>query len=186
MLSFSIPWAISLVCANLPAVTGVERQSPQRDHPRGVHGVDDRGPVRIEPTVQHRGGVLELAQLQKHMSARDLGDVQEQGEPTLERLGDYSIDRLERVFVAIEGEERLWSPYPGQELIESVLFSEPVAENRLEQLEGACDVCRRRIEDRPRSARAGTAQLGQGARRRLLPPITPPRPPPSAPPRTRL
>ena len=74
--------------ANLPAVTGVERQSPERDHPRGVHDGDDRGSMGIEPTVQHHGGVLEATQLQEHLSPRDLGDVQEPGNP---RLSDSAI-----------------------------------------------------------------------------------------------
>src|ERR1700686_494513 len=68
------------------------------------------------------------------------GGVQGPGKPTLERLGDYFVDRVERVLVAIEGEERLRSPQPGQELIESVRFREAVAENALEQLERAGEV----------------------------------------------
>ena len=56
-------------------------------------------------------------------------------EPALERLGDESVDRLKRVVVAIEREERGRAPEPRQELIESVCFCELVAEDRLEQLE---------------------------------------------------
>jgi hypothetical protein len=93
--------------AKLPDITGVERESPERDHPRGVHDRDDRGSMRIEATVQYDRQVLEPTELQKDLSSRDLGDVQEPGEPTLERLGDDFVDRLERVFVAIEGEQRL-------------------------------------------------------------------------------
>ena len=74
--------------ANLPAVTGVERQSPQRDHASGVHDVGDRGSMGVEPTGQHRGGVVEATHLQQEVPSHHLGDVQKEAKPTLERLGD--------------------------------------------------------------------------------------------------
>ena len=117
----------------------------------------------------------------KHLSPRDLGDVQEPGESTLERLGDYFVDRLERVFVAIEGEERFRSPQPGQQLVESVCFCELVAENRLEQLERVrevpADVLKTALAQREREP----GNLGQGARRRLPNLTMRPAPPLSAP-----
>ncbi len=49
--------------ADLPAVTGVERQLPKRDHRRSVHDRDDRWTMGIEPTVEYHRGVLEATQL---------------------------------------------------------------------------------------------------------------------------
>ncbi len=69
--------------AELPAVTGVERQSPQRHHTRGVHDGDDRGSMEIEPSVQRQRGVVEAPHLQEQVSPRELGDIQEDGKPTL-------------------------------------------------------------------------------------------------------
>ena len=74
------------------------------------------------------------------MASRDLGDVQEVGKPTLERLGDESVGLLERVAIAIESDECVRPPQPGQELVEPVRFSESFAENRLEQLQRAGEV----------------------------------------------
>ncbi len=127
--------------ANLPAVTGVERQAPQRDHARGVQDVGDGGSMGIKPIVKHRRGIVEATHLQEQMSPRDLRGVQErEGKPRLERLGDDAVDRLERVFLAMEGVECDRAPQPGEELVESVCFYEPVAQNRLEQLERAREV----------------------------------------------
>ena len=86
------------------------------------------------------GGVLQATQLQEQLSPRDLGDVQKVREAAFERLGDDSVDRPERVFVAIEGEQRARAPQPGQELIQSVRIGELVAEDRLEQFERAGEV----------------------------------------------
>src|SRR6202034_263747 len=94
----------------------------------------------IEPTVQHDRGVLEATQLQEHLPSRDLGDVQEPRKPSPERLGDYPVNCLEGVFFAIDGNECARPPQPGQELIESVCIRELVADDRLEQLEGAHEV----------------------------------------------
>jgi hypothetical protein len=44
------------------------------------------------------------------------------------------------VFIAIERDEGVRAPQPGEELIESVLFREPVADDRLEQRERAGEV----------------------------------------------
>jgi hypothetical protein len=81
--------------ANLPAVAGVKHQSPERDQARGVHDGDDGWSVGIEPAVQQDGRLVDETKLQEHLSPRDLGDVQEPGEPALERLGDDAVDRLE-------------------------------------------------------------------------------------------
>ena len=96
--------------------------------------------MEIEPTVQHHGSLVEAADLHEEVSPRHLGDAQEEAKLTLERVADQSVDRLEGIFVAIECEEAVRAPQPGEELVESMLIREPLADDRLEQRERAGEV----------------------------------------------
>jgi hypothetical protein len=83
----------------------------------------------FEATVQHEGGLVELTHLQEQLRARDLGDVEEIGEPSLQRVGDDAVGGVEGVVGAIEREECGCAPQPGQELIEPVRLRDAVAKN---------------------------------------------------------